>query len=128
MKFKDIMNRALKTFWEAALGYAAVNAGAIALNLSDIDITCNTVICLIASALAAGLSAVWNGILAPRFACGTPVGCNDDTAVKSDAAAGSMVSDEAPVNDNKSGEARSSVSGGDESDVKIYENGKNAVK
>ena len=59
---KDIAIRALKTFWQAAVAYfvAALSTGA--------DVFEGEVIGgLLIGALAAGLSASWNGVVQPRL-------------------------------------------------------------
>ncbi len=65
MNIKEIIIRAVKTFIEAALGYAMVNMGAVVLDLDDPDVTFHALACLLVSAIAAGASAMWNGVIEP---------------------------------------------------------------
>lgn len=67
MNTKEIITRAVKTFVESALGYAMVNIGAVALDLDDPDMTLHAVVCVLVSAVAAGMSAMWNGVIEPYF-------------------------------------------------------------
>ncbi len=71
MNKKDVISRAVKTFIEAALGYALVNLGSlsdsISLDAADPDLLPHTVTCVLISAVAAGVSAVWNGVIEPLF-------------------------------------------------------------
>ena len=57
---KDIMIRALKTFWQSAIAYfvASLSQGA---DLFEIEVIGG----LLIGALAAGLSASWNGAVQP---------------------------------------------------------------
>ena len=59
---KDIMIRALKTFWQAAVAYlvATLSTG---VDLFEKDVIGGILI----GALAAGLSASWNGVVQPRL-------------------------------------------------------------
>ena len=61
---RDICERALKTFWQAALGYLLADAALLreALTLPMERTVCVT---LLAGAAAAGFSAVYNGLLKP---------------------------------------------------------------
>lgn len=66
-KIKDVAIRALKTFWQAALAAAIVNSEALFTNLAEFDSEkIKTLMVTIGlAALAAGLSAVYNGVLKP---------------------------------------------------------------
>jgi hypothetical protein len=57
---KDIMVRALKTFWQSAIAYfvASLSQGA---DLFEVEVIGG----LLIGALAAGLSASWNGAIQP---------------------------------------------------------------
>ena len=59
---KDIAIRALKTFWQSAVAYlvASLSTG---VDLFDGDVIGG----LLIGALAAGISASWNGIVQPRL-------------------------------------------------------------
>ena len=59
---KDIAIRALKTFWQSAVAYllAALSTG---VDLFEGEVLSG----LIIGALAAGLSASWNGVVQPRL-------------------------------------------------------------
>lgn len=65
MNKKEIISRAVKTFVEAALAYAAVNIGAVALDFEHPDVMLHALACVLISAVAAGISAVWNGVIEP---------------------------------------------------------------
>lgn len=59
---KDIAIRALKTFWQSAIAYlvAALSTG---VDLFEGDMIGG----LLIGALAAGISASWNGVVQPRL-------------------------------------------------------------
>lgn len=59
---KDIAIRALKTFWQSAVAYlvAALSTG---VDLFEGDVIGG----LLIGALAAGISASWNGVVQPRL-------------------------------------------------------------
>lgn len=65
-KTKDVLIRALKTFWQAALGYlladAALLQAALTMPLKD-----SILATLLAGAAAAGFSAIYNGIIEPML-------------------------------------------------------------
>ena len=65
-KTKDVLIRALKTFWQAALGYlladAALLQAALTMPLKD-----SILATLLAGAAAAGFSAIYNGIIKPML-------------------------------------------------------------
>ena len=64
---KDIIIRALKTFWQAALGYIIVDINALLIGISDSNLTEGMLKTLAIGAVAAGCSAVWNSVLSPLF-------------------------------------------------------------
>lgn len=64
---KDIIIRALKTFWQAALGYIIVDINALLVGMADSSITEGMLKTLAIGAVAAGCSAVWNSVLSPLF-------------------------------------------------------------
>ncbi len=59
---KDIAIRALKTFWQSAIAYlvAALSTG---VDLFEGEVVSG----LLIGALAAGISASWNGVVQPRL-------------------------------------------------------------
>ncbi len=67
-RVKDITIRAFKTFWQAAVGYAIANLAGI--NFCDGNATKTVLAGVVASALAAGLSAAWNGVISPLMSGG----------------------------------------------------------
>ena len=60
VNWKDVLIRSLKTFVQAALAFAstALSTGNIVHGISQT---------LVLSALAAGIAAVWNGVLSPAM-------------------------------------------------------------
>lgn len=65
-KIKDVVIRSAKTFWQAALAYMAT---AIGVHYSGDALDANALksafIALVVGACAAGISAAWNGVIAP---------------------------------------------------------------
>ena len=59
---KDIAIRALKTFWQAALAYLVASLGQGA-DLFEVEVIGG----LLIGALAAGISASWNGVIQPKI-------------------------------------------------------------
>ena len=59
---KDIAIRALKTFWQAAIAYLVASLGT-GVDLFEGEATKG----LLIGALAAGISASWNGVVQPRL-------------------------------------------------------------
>ena len=59
---KDIILRAVKTFWQAAIAYLVASLGAGA-DLFEGEVISG----LLIGALAAGISASWNGVVQPRL-------------------------------------------------------------
>ena len=68
-KVKDILIRALKTFWQAVAAYFATSFGTqiAGIDVLDFDALKNVVIGLIVGSVAAGLSATWNGVIQPAL-------------------------------------------------------------
>ena len=68
-KPKDILIRALKTFWQAVVAYLATSFGSqiAGIEVFDFDALKNVAIGLLVGALAAGLSASWNGAIQPAL-------------------------------------------------------------
>ena len=66
-KTKDVLIRALKTFWQAALASiaAAFGSGAIGMDIFQDNTWKKVLISVIIGAVASGLSAVYNGIIKP---------------------------------------------------------------
>ena len=63
-KMKDVWLRALKTFWQAALGYLLADAALLREALT-IPMERSLWATLLAGAAAAGFSAIYNGLLKP---------------------------------------------------------------
>lgn len=68
-KVKDVVIRALNTLWQTALGYALTAIAS--LGVTDLDTMKTVVGGIIASAIAAGASAAWNGVVKPLLTGGT---------------------------------------------------------
>ncbi len=68
MTKKEILIRAVKTFIETAFGYFAVNLGSVALDMNEPELAGNAILCVMISSVAAGASAVWNGVIEPLTA------------------------------------------------------------
>lgn len=66
-KVKDVLIRAAKTFWQAVAAYLAATFGTqlAGVDLLDVHALGNVAVALGVGALAAGLSATWNGVVAP---------------------------------------------------------------
>lgn len=64
---KDILIRALKTFWQGSFAYliAAFGTQLGAIDPFSLNALKEVGIGLLIGAIAAGLSAVWNGVVAP---------------------------------------------------------------
>ena len=68
-KTKDVLIRALKTFWQAARAsiVAAIGSGAIGLEIFQDNTWKKVLISVIIGAVASGLSAVYNGLIKPAI-------------------------------------------------------------
>lgn len=66
-KVKDVLIRAAKTFWQAAAAYLVATFGTqlAGVDIFNAEALGNVLIGLAVGALAAGLSATWNGVIAP---------------------------------------------------------------
>lgn len=70
-KFKDVLIRALKTFWQSCLGYIIVNIHVIAdaittdLEVGGFETLKSVGLTVGVGAIAAGLSALYNGVIKP---------------------------------------------------------------
>ena len=58
---KDIAVRALKTFWQSAIAFLVASLGTQGLDLFEGEVIGG----LLIGALAAGISASWNGVVQP---------------------------------------------------------------
>ena len=65
-KTKDVLIRALKTFWQAALGYLLADAALLQKALT-VPMKESILATLLAGAAAAGFSAIYNGIIEPML-------------------------------------------------------------
>lgn len=65
MNWKDTLTRALKTFWQAALAYLI--AAVTGVNFFDGEKDKTFWVGIGVAALAAGLSAAYNGVIKPLF-------------------------------------------------------------
>lgn len=65
-KTKDVLIRALKTFWQAALGYLLADAALLQEALT-VPLKESILATLLAGAAAAGFSAIYNGIIEPML-------------------------------------------------------------
>ncbi len=64
---KDILIRAGKTFWQAALAYLLADAAVLQQALTDWSTGRQILLSLAVGAMAAGFSAVYNGVVRPRL-------------------------------------------------------------
>ena len=70
-KFKDVLIRALKTFWQASISYLIINIHVIAdaittdLEVGGFETLKSVGLTIGVGAIAAGLSALYNGVLKP---------------------------------------------------------------
>lgn len=66
---KDITIRASKTFWQSCLAYlvASLSTQMAGVDIFDIDALKSVLGGLLIGALAAGLSASWNGVVEPAL-------------------------------------------------------------
>lgn len=63
----DWLVRALKTFWQAALSYIFADMTVLNTIMEDVQIGKRALVVLIVGAVAAGLSAVYNGVIKPML-------------------------------------------------------------
>ena len=66
-KMKDVLIRALKTFWQAALAsiVAALGSGAIGMEIFQDNTWVKVLVSIAIGAVASGFSAIYNGIIKP---------------------------------------------------------------
>ncbi len=64
-KAKDVLNRAVRTFWQAALAYLLADVTVLQAALADLPAGRRALLTLGVGAAAAGFSAVYNGLLRP---------------------------------------------------------------
>ena len=64
---KDVANRALKTFWQSSIAYllATFSTQMSGIDVFDLEALRSVTAGLIIGALAAGISASWNGVVQP---------------------------------------------------------------
>ena len=64
---KDVLIRAAKTFWQAALAsvIAALGSGAIGIETFQDNTWIKVLVSIIIGAISSGLSAIYNGIIKP---------------------------------------------------------------
>jgi hypothetical protein len=64
---KDVVIKALKTFWQSGIAYiiAALSTQMVEVDIFDPQAMKNVLGGLLIGALAAGLSASWNGVVQP---------------------------------------------------------------
>lgn len=61
----DWLMRALKTFWQAALSYIFADLTVLSSIMNDIEAGKRLLVTILVGAVAAGLSAVYNGVIKP---------------------------------------------------------------
>ena len=64
---QDLLIRAGKTFWQAALAYLLADAAVLQQALTDWSTGKQILLSLAVGAAAAGFSAVYNGVIRPRL-------------------------------------------------------------
>ena len=66
---KDVTVRALKTFWQSAIAYLVATFGTqmAGVDVFDLEALKSVLGGLLIGALAAGISASWNGVVQPRL-------------------------------------------------------------
>ena len=66
---KDVAIRALKTFWQSGIAYlvATFSTQMAGVNVFDLEAMKSVVGGLLIGALAAGISASWNGVVQPML-------------------------------------------------------------
>lgn len=63
---KDVLSRAGKTFWQSFFAYMLTSLGA-GVGSNDCDAIVHALAGIIVGSIAAGLSASYNGVIAPIF-------------------------------------------------------------
>ena len=58
---KDVAMRALKTFWQSGMAYIVATLSTQGVEVFEREVICG----LLIGALAAGISASWNGVIQP---------------------------------------------------------------
>lgn len=69
-KVKDVFERAVKTFVQASIAFVIADISVLQNALSEWRISEQALLTLAVGAIAAGISAVWNGVLSPLFSKG----------------------------------------------------------
>ena len=66
---KDVTVRALKTFWQSAIAYLVATFGTqmAGVDVFDLEALKSVLGGLLIGALAAGISASWNGVVQPKL-------------------------------------------------------------
>jgi hypothetical protein len=66
---KEVVIRALKTFWQSSIAYIVATLGSemAGVDVFDFDSMKSVLGGLLIGALAAGLSASWNGVVQPKL-------------------------------------------------------------
>lgn len=66
---KDVAIRALKTFWQSSIAYLVATFGTqmAGVDVFDLEALKGVSAGLLIGALAAGISASWNGVIQPRL-------------------------------------------------------------
>ena len=66
---KDVAIRALKTFWQSGIAYlvATFSTQMAGVDVFDLEAMKSVIGGLLIGALAAGISASWNGVVQPRL-------------------------------------------------------------
>ena len=83
-KFKDVLTRAWRTFWQASMSYLIVNIHVIAdaittdLEVGGFETLKSVGLTVGVGAIAAGLSALYNGVIRPLIIKPTEVVLNAD--------------------------------------------------
>lgn len=67
MDKKEILQRALKTFWQSALAFMIVNFNEVVFSVKEwnYETLKNLALTIVLGATASGLSAIYNGVLKP---------------------------------------------------------------
>ena len=67
MQLKEIAERAIKTFFEGLLASLIANVTVLSGTMDDTDAFKTAAVSLFVGAVAAGVSAVYNGVIEPLF-------------------------------------------------------------